>query len=297
MMGVSDTSQAHDLESAVNWAVKPVATVLSNAADTAGSYWTALIQIDKLRSDSERLRQENLTLQEQLDRMPAVGKINDDWTKITAEQQSIPYRTTAARVIVRDLSGTRSKTLIINEGSDDGIATGQVVIDAGGALVGRIADVDASVSTVLLLSDPSAVVVGKEVKSGAIGTIRGLASGQLDMAYVDRTQELTVGEPVVTAGEALPCTNDLSPYPPALLIGDISAVTEDPNTPVKSATITPAAHLTDATFVLIIVDYKGGFGPPTPSPVPTPTPSPAPSGARPTATPRPGASPSPIGQC
>lgn len=304
LMGVSDTKQAHDLQSTVHWAVGPAETVLSNAADTAGSYWSALTQIDKLRTESERLRQENLTLREQLDRMPAISKINDDWTKITAAQQATPYRTTAARVIVRDLSDVRPRTLILNKGSNDGLAPGQVVIDAGGALVGRISEVDATVSMVLLLSDPSAVVVGKEAKSGATGTIRGSLSGQLQMLYVDSSQDLAVGEAVVTAGESLPCTNDTSPYPPTLLIGNIVEVFTDPNTPVKSASIKPAAHLTDATFVLIIVDYQGGFGAPTPSAGPSSSALPGASGSKPPAgSPRPsssltpGASHAPIGQC
>jgi rod shape-determining protein MreC len=289
LMGVSDTTQAHDLQSSVNWAVSPAETVLSNAADTAGSYWSALTQIDKLRTDSERLRLENQTLKEQLDRMPAISKLNDDWTKITAAQLSVPYQTTPARVIVRDLSDIRPRTLLLDKGSSDGLAPGQVVIDAGGALVGRIAEVDATVSMVLLVSDPSAVVVGKEVKSNATGTIRGSISGQLQMSYVD-TATLAIGDAVVTAGEALPCTNDISPYPPMLLIGDVVDVKEDPNTPVKTASIKPAANLTDATFVLVIVDYQGSFGPPVP------TASPGPSGSlRPAISAAPGASP--ITQC
>lgn len=294
LMGVSDTTQAHDLQSAVNWAVSPAETFLSNAADTAGSYWSALTQIDKLRTDSERLRQENQTLKEQLDRMPAISKLNDDWTKITAAQQSVPYRTTPARVIVRDLSDVRPRALLLNKGSDDGLTQGQVVIDAGGALVGRISEVDATVSMVLLVSDPLAVVVGKEAKSNATGTIRGSISGQLQMSYVADGATLTIGEPVVTAGEALPCTNDISPYPPMLLIGDIVGVTADPNTPVKSAIIKPAAHLTDATFVLVIVDYKGGFGPPVPTASPGAPASPDASGsAGPSASPRASVSPKP----
>ena len=246
--------------------------------------------------------------------MPAISKLNDDWTKITAAQQSIPYRTTPARVIVRDLSDVRLRTLLLNKGSSDGLATGQVVIDAGGAVVGRISEVDATVSTVLLLSDPSAVVVGKEAKSGATGTIRGSISGQLQMSYVATGATpaagataapgttLAVGDSVVTAGEALPCTNDISPYPPALLIGEIIAVLSDPNTPVQGATIKPAAHLTDATFVLVIVDYQGGFGPPIPTASPAPAASAGASGSTgPAASPRASSSPrptaSPTSQC
>ena len=286
LMGVSGTSTAQDVQSGVNTALSPIETVINNGADTAGSYWSALTQIDSLRTQNEKLREENETLKEQLDRMPAISKLSDDWTKITEAQQSLPYQTTQARVIVRDISDVRPRTVILNKGSSNGLAEGDVVIDAGGALVGRIQSLDASVSTVLLVSDPSAVVVGKEAKTGATGTIRGQISGRLQMQYVDVSAKLQTGDAVVTAGETLPCTNDRSPYPPGLLIGEIQEVNRDPNAVVQSATIQPAAHLSDATFVLILTDYQGGFGPPLPSANPSASASPSvSSSAKPTAQP------------
>jgi rod shape-determining protein MreC len=291
LMGISDTSTVHDLQSAVYTVAGPIMTVVNDASDTAGSYWSALTQIDRLRSQNDQLKQENLTLQEELDRMGAISKLNDDWTKITAAQESVPYQTTPVRVIVRDLSNVGQQTLIISKGSNDGIVVGQTVIDAGGALVGRIATVEATVSTILLISDPTSVVVGKEAISGATGTIYGSVSGNLQMSYVDVSVDVAVtlkGRAVVTAGESLPNTTDISPYPPGLLIGTITSVKPDPNLVVQSATITPAAHLTDATFLLVIVDYRGGFGPAIPSGCIT-----RPAGTGKTATPTRTAAPNP----
>jgi rod shape-determining protein MreC len=292
LMGVSGTQAAKDLESSVNWAFGPVETFLNNAADTAGSYFSALTQIDRLRTQNEILKLENTTLQEELNRMGAISKLNDDWTKITAEAAGVPYQTTTVRVIVRDISDVSKRTLVVNKGSNDGLTEGEVVIDAGGALVGRLQSVDATASMILLLNDSNAVVVGKEAKSGAVGTIQGSISGQLKMSSIDVTPDVAKtlkGQPVVTAGESLVCTNDTSPYPPGLLIGTITTVSADPNVVVQSATVTPAAHLTDATFLLVITDYKGGFGPPTPSP------GVAASGssANPSGSVKPGSSPSP----
>jgi rod shape-determining protein MreC len=308
MMGVSGTAPARNLEAAVNWAVNPVETALNNAADTAGSYFSALTQIDRLASKNKQLSDENLVLQEELNRMGAISKLNDDWTKITAEAAGVPYQTETVRVIVRDISDVSSRSLIVNKGSDDGLTEGQVVIDAGGALVGRIEQVDPTASKILLVNDSTAIVVGKEVKSGAIGTIQGSISGQLKMSSIDVTPDVAKtlkGLPVVTAGESLACTNDTSPYPPGLLIGTITTVSSDPNAVVQSATIAPAAHLTDATFLLVITDYQGGFGPASPSPSPAASgSSPNPSGSvRPAGSPspkvtaRPGASPTPPSVC
>lgn len=312
LMGVSDTAPVQRLQSGINTAMNPIETTINSIADTADSYWSALLQLDHLRTENERLKQENLTLQEQLNRMAAISQLNTDWTAITATQQAIPYRTTQARVIVRDLSDVSKKTVIINKGTHDGLANGECVVDAGGALVGRIIDAQASVSVVLLVSDPTAIVVGQEAQSGATGTIRGSISGQLSMEYVDVATPLTKGQAVVTAGEELPGatasasssptpsqggSSDVSmrsPYPPGLLIGTITAVSTDPNAVVQSATIQPAAHLADATFVLVILDYKGGFASPAPGATPFVPYTPAPSGslspsgsAKPKATPAP----------
>jgi rod shape-determining protein MreC len=278
-MGVSGTRTALQVQSAVNIAISPVETTINSVADTVDSYWSALLQLDHLRTENEQLKQENKTLQEQLYRMPAISQLNSDWTSITAAQQALPYLTTPARVIVRDISDVSTKTVIINKGSHDGLAVGECVVDAGGALVGRIEVVDATVSTVLLVSDPSAIVVGQEAKSGATGTIRGSISGQLSMQYVDVAIPLTKGQAVVTAGEALPGTDDRSPYPPGLLIGTITDIKTDPNSVVQSATLEPAARLADATFVLVITDYKGGFASPAPGATPFVPTSPGPSGS------------------
>jgi rod shape-determining protein MreC len=278
LMGVSGTPAAHGFESTVNFALSPIETVVNNAADTAGSYWSALTQIDRLRTQIEQYRLENQTLKEQLARMPAISQLNEDWTMITQEAASLPYQTEAARVVVRDISEIRPRTIIINKGTSDGLTEGMVVVDAGGAIVGRIQSLDATVSQVLLVNDTSAVVVGKEAKTGAVGTVRGHVSGLLAMNYVDASAKLVKGDAVVTAGESLACTNNRSPYPPGLLIGSIITVSEDPNAVVQSAEIMPAASLSDATFVLVIIDYKGGFGTPSPTPQSIASAAPSPSG-------------------
>jgi rod shape-determining protein MreC len=267
-MGASGTGTAKDLQSAANFAFSPVERFLNDATDTVNSYWSAITQIDHLRTENDQLTQENQTLRDQLLRMPAIAKLNDDWTKITDAQKSVQYQSTIARVLVRDITDTAPRTLVIDRGSNDGIAVGQVVVDDGGAILGRIQSVNATVSTVLLVTDTNAVVVGREPQSGATGTISGQIDGLLLMENVDVTANLQKGEAVVTAGETLPCTLDRSPYPPGLLIGVILDVHSDPNAIVKSALIQPASHPNTATFVLVLTDFSGGFAGGTPSPAP-----------------------------
>jgi rod shape-determining protein MreC len=292
MMGASGTRLAGTLQTNVNLILNPIEIAVDNAADTAGSYWTTLTQLDSMHNENERLRQENATLKEQLARMPAIGRLNEDWTRISEAQQNSQYQTVIARVVIRDITDVRPKKMWLNRGSADGVSRGQVVIDAGGALVGRISKVEAYNSEVLLVNDSSAVVVGEDANSGAAGTIRGQIGGLLEMDYIDATATLTKGEAVVTAGMVLPSANLASPYPPGLLIGTIISVSGDPNQAIQSAMIRPAADLEGANFVMIVQSYQGGFYSPSPSPSPSPTPEPSPT-STPLPTPTPAPTPVP----
>jgi len=295
LMGASGTPAASDVASGFDYAMQPPVAWLNQTADTLGSYWSALTQIDRLRTENDQLREDNQTLKEELARMPAISQLNIDWTKISEAQQAVSYASTPARVTSRDLSGVRARTFVLDKGSHDGIAVDQVVMSAGGALVGRIESVGATVSQVLLLNDPGAVVVGKEMQSGAIGTIRGQVGGILLMADVDALQVLDKGAMVVTAGESIPGTDARSAYPPGLLIGQIDSVSNDPNSVVKSCFISPAADFVNMSFVRVITGYQGGIplGPPsaggTRSPASTPSGSATSSHS---ATPHPSSTPS-----
>ena len=55
MMGASGTRLARTVGDDVNFMVNPVEIWINQTADTAGSYWSTLTQIDHLRSENERL--------------------------------------------------------------------------------------------------------------------------------------------------------------------------------------------------------------------------------------------------
>jgi rod shape-determining protein MreC len=294
MMGASRTRLAGTLQTNANLILDPVEVAIDDGLDTLGSYWNTLTQLDSVRQENERLREENEVLRDQLARMPAIGRLNEDWTRISEAQQKSQYQTVIARVVMRDITDVRTKKIIINRGSADGVLRGQVVIDAGGALVGRVSEALAYNAVIVLVTDSTAVVVGEEAKSGATGTIRGQIGGLLEMSYVDSSDTLTKGESVVTSGMVLPEGNVRSPYPPGLLIGTIIKVTNDPNQVIQSAMLRPAADLENANFVLVVMSYEGGFYSPSPSPSPSPTPVPSETPTPPpTPTVKPGPTPSP----
>lgn len=300
MMGASGTHFAGTIQSDANYMLNPVEGALNDTADTVFSYWSTILQLDNARTQNEQLRQEVQTLNEELSRMPAISQLNTDWTKVSAAQQSSQYQTTIARVVVRNITDIGPRTFIINRGLADGISAGEVVMDAGGAVVGRVlSPVQTYDATILLVNDTSAVVIGEEADTGAVGTIQGEISGLLQMSYVNATDTLSKGQPVVTAGMVLAGEDVRSPYPPGLLIGTIISVSRDPNQVVQSAMVQPAADLDNIDWVLVISNYQGGFTSPEPSASPSPSassslnPKATPTPAIPKVTPTPGPTPTP----
>jgi rod shape-determining protein MreC len=296
MMGTSGTRLARVMGDDVNYMINPVEIWLNGTADTIESYLSTLTKLDSVASENERLRAENEQLREQLARMPAIARLNDDWTKISQAQQTSPYQTLVAQVVIRDISDVRAKTIVINRGLNDGVAVGQVVIDDGGALVGRVYKVGNNNATILLVNDLSAVVIGEEAETGAIGTMRGQVGGLLSMQYVSAAAKLTKGHAIVTAGMASSAGEVTSPYPRGLLIGSIVSISTDPNQALQSALVQPAADLNSIEWVLVIMNYQGGFPSPTPSGSPGQSGSPPPSGGpsgSPGATPQPTPQPTP----
>ena len=304
MMGASGSHFAATLQSDTSYILSPVEGALNQSADTLSSYFSALTQFNDLRTQNDQLREQVHQLQNELDRSQAVSELNRDWTLISQAQQDSQYQTIIAMVLQKNLTDIGHKTFIINKGLADGIVAGQVVVDDGGAVVGRIlAPVLTYESTVLLVNDTSAVVIGREsgpnADANAVGTVQGQVGGLLQMSYVASTETLTKGMAVVTAGLVDPGGDVKSPYPPGLLIGTIISVSRDPNQVVQSAVLQPAADLSDIEWMLVISNYQGGFASPAPLASPSQSssgsagPAAQPTIAPPRITPTPGPTPTP----
>lgn len=90
------------------------------------------------------------------------------------------------------------KHVILNVGSQDGIAPGYVVTGPGG-LVGRVISVSPSTSRVLMVSDPTSRVGAKISRSRSMGVIRGQASNRVVMEFFDKSPDAKAGDVVVTS--------------------------------------------------------------------------------------------------
>lgn len=141
--------------------------------------------------------------------------------------------------------GSWSATL--DAGSRDGVAVDQTVL-TGAGLVGRIASVGPSTSTVLLAIDPDSVIGVRLAGSGPIGTAVGQDPDTLRVQFFDPQLKLAVGQPVLTLGTA-----DASTSVPGVPVGTISQVLATPGQLTRTALVKTYVDETAVDTVGIVV--------------------------------------------
>jgi rod shape-determining protein MreC len=269
----------------MSFALRPLQGAIAGAADGVAGVARAIGEIDQLRTDNSALRDENERLTNENARLEVVKRENDQLTALLQLQSGFDHATVASRVIGRESLDTR-RLVILDKGTDDGIAEGDAVVVQGGALAGRVTDVGPNFAKVTLISDPSSTVVGMLLGSGAAGEVGGQAGGILVMRNIDSSVQIAPEEEVFTAGIEL-AGGLRSPYPKGLVLGSVVDVQRDVNDVVQTAFLAPAANLDSFEMALIITDYQGGLPPVDQQPVPCGTDGVVPDGEVPCYTPSP----------
>jgi len=266
LVTVSSNPVVRDLQNGVAFAFKPVQVAVGAVARNVASIATTIAEIDRLRQENAELRADNDRLEAESRSAAELRRENEQLTALLQLRTGLAYQTMASSVIARESSEAR-RAIVIDRGSDDGLAAGMVVIAGGGALVGRIADVGPTFAHVVLISDATSTVIGQLLSTTATGKVIGQLGGALIMQDVDAAAPVTIGEEVFTAGIELQ-GGIRSPYPKGLLIGRVVDVTRDPNEVVQTVFLEPAAPLDRLEFLLVITDYEGGITGPIETGVP-----------------------------
>ena len=295
LMAFSSNPAVREVQSGISFAFRPIQDALDGAARGVASVAGAITEIDRLRVDNAALRAENERLAAERARLEEIRRENEQLTALMQLRAGFDFESTAATVIARESSEFR-RLVTLDKGTDDGIAVGDVVVAAGGALAGRVTEVGPSSAKVVLLTDSGSTVIGQLTTNAATGEVVGQLGGVLIMRQIDSGETVVAGDEVVTAGIELG-GGVRSPYPKGLLIGQVVDIRRDANDVVQTAYLQPAAQLDKLEYLLVITDYEGGLPPIEQQPVDCGTGGVLPEGEQPcispTAAPKPTATPKP----
>lgn len=260
MMAFSSNPTVREVQNGVSFAFRPIQGAVHDVAAGIASVAGAITEIDRLRVDNAALLAENQRLKVENARTEEIRRENELLTGLLQLRAGIDYQTVAAAVIARESSEFR-RLVVLDRGTNDGIAVGDVAVVAGLALAGRVTEVGPDSAKVVLLSDGEFKVIGQLTTTAATGEVIGqLGAGVLVMRQIDSSEVVTVGDEVVTAGIELG-GGVRSPYPKGLVLGQVIDVRRDANDVVQTAYLQPAADLDKLEFVLVITDYEGGLPP------------------------------------
>jgi rod shape-determining protein MreC len=259
LMAFSSNPAVQEVQNGIGFAFRPIQVALDQAANDIASVAAAIVEIDRLRVDNAALHTENDRLAAENARLQEIKRENDQLTALLQLRAGFDLKTTAVTVIGRESSEFR-RLVVLDKGTADGIAVGDVAVASGGALVGRVTDVGTDSATVILLTDSESTVIGQLTSNAATGEVVGQLGGVLTMSQIDASETVSVGDEVVTAGIELG-SGVRSPYPKGLLIGQVVDTRRDANDVVQTAYLQPAAQLDKLEFLLVITDYQGGLPP------------------------------------
>jgi rod shape-determining protein MreC len=268
LLAFSGSAPLLELRQAVSFALAPLQDVLRQTTGGITSVFTTITELDDLRARNQALQQQVDQLQVTVGQLQSLQSQYEQLTELLKVRSALDYQTVAAEVISRT-SDEGERGLSLDRGSDVGIKVDDPVVAGGGALVGRVVEVGQNYARVLLISDTRSTVVGLTASSRAEGEVTGQLGRPLAMQRILVTEQVELGEQVVTAGLDLG-EGIRSLFPKGLLIGTVVDIQRSPDQLFQSALLQPAAPLDHLEYVLVITDYGGRQPAPAPSPSPAP---------------------------
>jgi len=254
LLAFSGSAPLLELRRGVGFALAPVQQVVRDATRQVTSVFAAIGEIERLRLQVQELAQRVDELEIENRQLQSLRHENDELAALLDVRASLNHETVAGHVISRRLT-SQERVISIDRGAAAGIRVDDPVVAGGGALVGQVIEVGANYSRLLLLSDSRFVVAGLVEGSRATGDVRGQLERPLSMEGISATDEVNIGEAVLTAGIDLG-GGIRSPFPGGLLIGTVVDVQTSPNQVVQSALVLPAAALDRLEYVLVVVNYR-----------------------------------------
>jgi rod shape-determining protein MreC len=198
-------------------------------------------QINFLESENARLQQEIISLREQAAEAEILSALLN-YARAQPESRYI-----AANVIGRDISPFL-RSVLINRGSDHGIAAGMPVVTARG-LAGRVVEVFATSSRVQLITDPGTAVNVQFQDSRTEGILTAQLNGDLIVDLIDLNAEIEEGELVLTSGLG-------GNYPDKIPVGEVVNIRRRDFDLFQQATIQSAVDLDELDIVLVITNFR-----------------------------------------
>ena len=230
----------------------PVRNGISSLAGWVEGVYNYSFRYDELQAENERLKAEIAELEAAAREGEADSQENERLRELLGLRQKrreLEYE--SAKVTARS-STNWSSTLTLSKGSDQGVASGNCVVDAAGNLVGIIDAVGVNWSTMITVVDANLEMGAFLSRTESIAILEGdftlMAEGKLKLTYLPENTELITGDLVLTSSMG-------GNYPSDLVVGSIESIHTDASGISRYAIVQPTADLDSLVQVFIIKSF------------------------------------------
>lgn len=223
---------------------EPVQALVRGVAEGMGSAVDRYVLLAGARQEAERYRREAADLKRALLAVDEVALENRRLKALLNFKESTQLHLLPARVVGKSASAW-FQTLVLDKGSSDGVPAEAPVLTPAG-VVGRVCEVSAGASRVLLLTDPNSAVDAIVQRTRAQVVVEGRLGPACRVLYLARGEDAAAGDRVVTSGLG-------GVFPKGLLLGDLSRVESPPGEVFQSAELVPGADFSRIEEVFVVL--------------------------------------------
>lgn len=246
-LALNYTSLGKETKNTLFLASSPLQIFFWNQGQNLNHFIDKLKGIDALERKKSNLELENERLRAELADLLELRDENENLKKALDIGLEKEFKMTMADIVSKD---PLQDTIIINKGSDDGLLVGFPVITPEKTLIGKIEEVFASFSRVVLTSNKKNSLSAKiDNEEEIIGVTKGKGNLKIIFDLIPQGKEIKKGSLVMT-------TSLGGVFPKGLLIGTINSIDYSDVKPFQTAQINPGFDFKNLDFVFVITNFK-----------------------------------------
>ena len=231
-------------ESLVVGVTSPVQKAVWGVIGGISSIWRGYFYLVGLEKENQALKRELQELKLQVNRYREADLANQRLRALLNFKKSIATPLLPAQLVAFDPSGW-FQTILIDKGRDDGVVRDMAVVSAEG-LVGRVIGVSNHHAKVLLILDGNSAVDAYVQRSRARGVLVGLGLELCVLKYVQRNEDVQVGDQVISSGMG-------GVFPKGLLVGTVQEVVRGSSGLFQRVEVEPAVNFGRLEEVLVVI--------------------------------------------
>ncbi len=198
-----------------------------------------------LEKENRMLKQKVAELQAENHYMKEMRLANDRLRHLLQFREKESSSMIGAEVIGQDPSSW-FKSVTIDKGERDGVKRGMAVVSPTG-IIGQILKTAPHYATVLLITDYNSAIDSIVQRTRAKAIVEGKGENQCQLKYLLRTEEVAVGDAVVTSGLG-------GNFPKGLMVGEIKKVDKKGHGVFQYAELVPSVDFTQIEEVFVIME-------------------------------------------